>query len=643
MTKRYLPCVLSLAASLALGSVASFAQEDAPKQPASLSSNLLMDDELAPKEEDSFVIDPAILTPPEGATADELLEFVESLQDKLPQPTSQEQLYKLVDAFSQTCMTVADKILAMSDLTAEQKERAVQLKVVSLTTRANVDPNAATELEQFVDQNIKDAVTSEEKVKAYQLKLQVLAASEEDPLAKIDALANEALELEEEELQLFAIEVKANSFITNVQRTGEFDDAILTFVQNIIDDEMRAVKVKEKALEMKLVALIVGSEVAKENAGVEAEEQDSENAAKQEDKAADFAAQADKLFDELLKGDYSLEFKKSVYQLRVQSLMTAAEPDQAKIDAVVANLLGQEDEELYALGVAVKGQSLLNAAMKEPEAVPALVEYANEVAEQAKTKKNLATQSVGLMIQAYRLQEDYAGLLQYVDSQLESNEDESLKPNLLNVKVSVVSRLVNEDPTRFNEFKDFLATVKDDEQFGAAVSQIYIARFRGALSEVAENGSDLEKFNAAIEQFKADLNDCPRAITGLIMVRADIDEIGQANKNEKLFEETFDGVIDFCKASDNEDLNSLAQNLEVYLTQMRQAEAAQAEQAAKEAEEKAAAEAAAKAAAEKAAAEKPAAAKKAPAAKADAKKAAAPAKKPAAKTTTKAAPKTTKK
>ncbi len=190
MSKYSLPCVLGLAATLAFGSFAAFAQDE-PKQPATLSSPLLMDEELAPQK---IKIDPAILTPPADATADELFEFVDTLQDKLPQPTSQEELYQVVDAFSKTTMTVADKLLAMDDLTQEQRERAVQLKVVSLTTRANVDPDAAKELDAFVDDNLAKAKTDEELLKAYQLKLQVTAASEENPLEKIKAIADEAFQ-----------------------------------------------------------------------------------------------------------------------------------------------------------------------------------------------------------------------------------------------------------------------------------------------------------------------------------------------------------------------------------------------------------------------------------------------------------------
>ena len=74
MSKYSLPCVLGLAATLAFGSFAAFAQDE-PKQPATLSSPLLMDEELAPQK---MKIDPAILTPPADATADELFEFVKN-------------------------------------------------------------------------------------------------------------------------------------------------------------------------------------------------------------------------------------------------------------------------------------------------------------------------------------------------------------------------------------------------------------------------------------------------------------------------------------------------------------------------------------------------------------------------------------
>lgn len=580
MLKRYLPCVLGLAASLALGSVAALAQDEA-KQPESLSTTLLMDEELAP-EESGFKIDPAILTPPENATAEELFEFVDALQNKLPQPTSQEELYELVNAFSKAMMTTADKLLAMEDLTAEQRDRAVQLKVVSLTTRANDDLEAAQELETFVDTNLAQAKTDEELLKAYQLKLQVLAASQDDPLGKINALADDAFQREQEELQIFAIEVRANVFISAVQRTGEFDADILTFVDGVIADEARSARVKEKAYEMKLVALVVADEL--EKGKEDAEERNEE-----------YAKQAEELFTQLLSGDYSLNLKKTVYQLRIQTLMNTETPDADKLNAIADELAKQEDEELYALGISLKGEMLLRAAQEDKEAIAALAEYADKIVNEAKDNELLKIPSVGLKVQAFRLQDDNEGLLAYITEELAANPAEELKQNLIDLKLRLGVSMVAKDAAAFDLFKDFCEEYKDDERFAAGVAQLYSSRFTGALAQIQADGADLERYNAAVEQFKADLEVCPRAITALLMARMSIDAIGEANEKADLFDTTFDSIIDYCKTSDSEELNMLAQNLETYLMQMRETQEAME----KEAAEKEAAEKEAKAATEK--------------------------------------------
>ena len=568
MSKYSLPCVLGLAATLAFGSFAAFAQDE-PKQPATLSSPLLMDEELAPQK---MKIDPAILTPPADATADELFEFVDTLQDKLPQPTSQEELYQVVDAFSKTTMTVADKLLAMDDLTQEQRERAVQLKVVSLTTRANVDPDVAKELDAFVDDNLAKAKTDEELLKAYQLKLQVTAASEENPLEKIKAIADEAFQREQEELQIFAIEVKANVFISSVQRTGDFDASMLAFVDEVIADESRSAKVKEKAYEMKLVATIVADEI----------EKSKEDAS---DYDGSYAKQAEELFDQLLSGDFSIDLKKTVYQLRIQTLMNSDEPNDEKLEAIAEELAKQEDEELYALGVSVKGELLLKAAQEDKAAIDALVKYADKIAEEAKKSSLLKTPSVGLKVQALRLQEDDKGLIDYIDEQLAAEPDEDLEHNLIELKFRVAISMISKDAAAFDTFKDFCEQYQANEHFAAAVANVYSARFTSGLSQIEKDGADLEKFNAVVDQFKADLVVCPRAITALLMARQSIDAIGKANGNDNLFDETFSSIIDYCKVADSEELNALAQNLENYLTQMREAQKAAEQEAANAQEE----------------------------------------------------------
>ena len=569
MFQRYLPSVLGAIASLALSAAPLFAQDE-PERPASLSSNLLMDEELAPKDE--FTIDPAILTPPENATADELLEFVDSIQEKLPQPRSQEELYKLVDAFSQALSSIADKLLAMNDLTADQRQRAVQMKVVALTTRAKVDKEAADELAKFVDENLARAKTDEELVKAYQLKLQTLVASEDDATEKIEALVDEAFQREQEELQVFAIEVKANSFIGKVQREGEFDPGILEFVEGVIADKNRSARVKEKALEMKLVALIVASELEKEKE-------------KEEDRNTEYAENAEKLFEELLKGEYSLDLKKTVYQLRAQILRESE--DEEKLTALADDLAKQEDEELYALGVAVKGQLLIKAAQDSDEGIKALVEYADKIVEEAKTQKLLKIPSVGLKVRSFVLKNDNEGLIKYADEELALNPEDELKNDLIQVKLRAITSVLSENPDALDSYMDFIASLKDDEQYAGAIAQIYGSRFVSAASKIAEDKGDLAKFNERVEQFKKDLETCPRAITAIIMARQAIDQIGAANNNEKLFEETLDSIIDFCKVAQSEELNEIAQSLENMKAMQEQQKKAAQEAAEKAASEKA--------------------------------------------------------
>lgn len=118
MLNRSLRRLLSLAVIVSLGASVAYAQNaaDAPEQdrPASLSlDSLMVDPPVAPEP---FKIDEALLTPPENATADELFEYIDSLQTKLPQPRSQEELHTIVDEYSKACLQVSDMLLAM-DLT----------------------------------------------------------------------------------------------------------------------------------------------------------------------------------------------------------------------------------------------------------------------------------------------------------------------------------------------------------------------------------------------------------------------------------------------------------------------------------------------------------------------------------------------
>ena len=361
-------------------------------------------------------------------------------------------------------------------------------------------------------------------------------------------------------------------FISSVQRTGDFDASVLAFVDEVIADESRSAKVKEKAYEMKLVATIVADEI----------EKSKEDAS---DYDGSYAKQAEELFDQLLSGDFSIDLKKTVYQLRIQTLMNSDEPNDEKLEAIAEELAKQEDEELYALGVSVKGELLLKAAQEDKAAIDALVKYADKIAEEAKKSSLLKTPSVGLKVQALRLQEDDKGLIDYIDEQLAAEPDEDLEHNLIELKFRVAISMISKDAAAFDTFKDFCEQYQANEHFAAAVANVYSARFTSGLSQIEKDGADLEKFNAVVDQFKADLVVCPRAITALLMARQSIDAIGKANGNDNLFDETFSSIIDYCKVADSEELNALAQNLENYLTQMREAQKAAEQEAANAQEE----------------------------------------------------------
>ncbi|MBQ6828125.1 MAG: hypothetical protein IJO46_08945, partial [Thermoguttaceae bacterium] len=545
------------AGALALESTPVFAQDAPAAQPAALSLDGIMGEESAPV---APAFDKSILEAPKDATPDELFAFVDSVQEKIPQPRSQEEYYQLVDAISEAYLKIADQILAAKELAPEQKERATQLKVVALTSRANFDPKAVEALNQFVDEVLKEAKTSDELVKAYQLKIQVADASSEDPTAQIDAIADEMLAREEEDLQIFAVEVKARSFLAATQATGSVAPTVFEFVDKIVADKNRAPAVVEKALETKLAALIVADELEKEKA----EQADPK-----------YAAEAEKLFAQLLDGDYSLSTKKTVYQLRLQTLLGPHQQGDAtataKLEEIVERLKKETDVELQNLAVSLQGQLLIDAARKDEAAVAELAKFADEVLKLAQEKPELKTLALGLKIQAFTAQKDVDGLLQFVDAQI-VEADAKLKAQLLRVKLSLIQQKISEAPETFAQFEKFLEETAADPAFQSAVSQLYAARVAAQLNALAEKGATQADFDQFLEGFKAEIEKHPDSLTSLLMGRAALDQIGEQIGKPELFIETFDAIVAYCKTSDNETLQTLAENLEAYSAQMRQME-----------------------------------------------------------------------
>lgn len=551
MLKRYSYLLLPFAFVCAFASVVVAQQpQNADKPAADLSLDSLMVE--PPAAPEPIKIDPELLTPPKDASAEDLFTFIEELQDKLPEPKSQDDFLQIIDAYSQACLNVANEILKKDDLTDEQSERAVQLKVVALTTRMKTDPDAEALLNEFVEENLKNAKTDENLIKAYQLKLQVLAAKD-DSLDSISALADELYSKEQEELKVFAIEVKAQVFITGIQKDGAPDMKVVQFVDDVIADKNATQRVKEKAYQMKLVASIILAQV----------EEDKEEG----ERDPKFEQEKEELFEKLLSDkNASLDLKKVVYQLRVQTLfdpsVNKVEDVDAKIEAVIEKLLKEEDPELYLLGVAVKGRVLITKAQEDQDAVKELAAFVDELNTIVKDKEEIKSQVVGLNIQLYRLQNDTDGLLAYVDSQLAATPDDDLKERLMHTKAGVVGSLVADDPKAFDKYAEFIDEIDKEEEFDDDVANIYISRFSASIAQLAKAGASLDDFNSAIEQYQKDLLAHPEVIRAILIVRDDVGVIGEKNASPTLYLDTIDKLASFCKGADNDTLNEIGQSLD---------------------------------------------------------------------------------
>ncbi|MCF0234100.1 MAG: hypothetical protein HUK22_03880 [Thermoguttaceae bacterium] len=287
------------------------------------------------------------------------------------------------------------------------------------------------------------------------------------------------------------------------------------------------------------------------------------------------------MFAQLLDGKYSADLKKLVYQLRLQSLnpQSPAPEDVAKIEDVAKRLLKEEDEQLQALGIAVKGQLLIQAAQKDPKAVPALDKYADEVLEQAKKNPAVKTQGVGMKIQAFRLKEDAEGLMAFIDAQL-AEEDGALAMQLTQVKLTLISDAVAADASKFAKYAAFVEEAAKNEELAQAVDNVYSAKYSAAFSKLAEDGCTKAEFQALLAQFQAELEKRPAVVSALLIARESINQIGEKVGDVKLFNAAFKDTIEFCKNSKVEALAALGANLETYAAQMEQLEqAAPAEKA----------------------------------------------------------------
>ncbi|MDO5553717.1 MAG: hypothetical protein Q4G68_08135 [Planctomycetia bacterium] len=534
---------LTLAVAMTAGSTTLVAQ-DATNAPAAAPAaearpDDLSIDSLAPVAEP---LDMSLFAIPENASAEELLKFIEELQGKLPEPKSQMEMLQLMEALTKTFSDVADRILAMENVAPEVREQATQLKVVALTAKSRIEPKAVEELSAFVDSLLAEAKDTEAKIKAYQLKLQVLVSGAQgDPtvLDKVDALAAEILKNEDEELQILGMEVKAQTLLSKGQSDPAAYDALQKFAEETIAANKSA-KLVEKAQEVKLLAMLAAAD--KDEANV---------------------AALDAYFEELFAKELSAESKSNIYRLRLQTLMQGENPDVAKTMAVAERMIQEDDAELKNLGQAVKGQMLIKEAQADASKLDAVFAFADELLAQADLSAEAKEQAVGSKIQAYLLksQAEPAAreeLLAFLDEQLAAEQTEEFLGRLAEMKVQLLLNAAAENAEKIPDVEKALeqlseiATVKENLDSTKAL----LAMLK--IENLAKTNGTVEELNAVLDSLKQAASASPVVLNIVLQLQDDIATIGENAGTPDLYSKVLADFIAFCNASENEEIKAFA-------------------------------------------------------------------------------------
>ncbi len=500
---------------------------------------------------------------PENATPAELLAFVEGIEQKLPQPKTEDEMAEMIRKISAIYKEVADKVLTDESATDEQRSQATELKVVAYTVASQMgEEGAAEELEAMVNDMLANAKTDEEKIQAYQVKLQAITAGGQgDPTAldKISQLTDEVLaNKDSDELQVFGLELKAQDAFSRAARADASRiPEFIEFLNSYIADADISQRVREKAQELKLAALLLSS---------------------QGDESKD--AEVDAYFDEVLGGPLSPDTREALYQMRLQSLMAGGSampgaapqmtPEKlAKLDAIADKLLKEDSEDLKSMGYAVKATNLVQKAQDDPANIDAIFEFADRnLADNP--SETLKKQMTGLKIQGYMLkvQNDPAAareMLDYLDGELAGDASEETKTRLLTVKLQVLMMQVQTDPSYNDLLEKTLNETAEVEGLERLVQTGWGALYIGQIRNIAENGGSIADFDAVIEKIKAKMNETP--ILGFLVgnIKETIDAIGKNNDEPALASRVFKELIAAAEASENPMAKQVAANLQSML------------------------------------------------------------------------------
>ena len=513
--------------------------------------------------EESPDADLSEITIPDDAKPAELLALVQGLEQRLPEPKTEEEMAEMIRKISSAYKEIADRVLADESATDEERHQATELKVVAYTVSMQMGEEGAAEaLDAMIAEMIASAKTDEEKIQAYQAKLQAIAAgASTDPTAldRIGELADAVLANEDaDELQVFGLEVKAQEAFTRNRAEEGSIEAFVEFLNGFLADADKSQRLREKAQELKLASLLMMA---------------------QTDKTRE--ADVESYFDEIIAGPLSPETRQALYKMRIQALMADSNPPEPgqepevnpekldKLDAIAGKLLQEESEELQSMGYALKSTNLVQRAQADPANIDAIFEFADQnLADNP--SETLKKQMIGLKIQGYMLKVDkdpsaVSEMLAFLDQQLAGDVNDETKTRLMTVKMQVLMMQIQEDISYADQLEKALGDIQGEEGLERLVQSGWGALYVAKIQNIAENGGSISEFESVLDQIKTKMNEMP--ILGFLVanIKPNIDQIGANNGDTDLTHRTFEELIAAAEESENPIAKQVVSNLQSIL------------------------------------------------------------------------------
>ncbi|MBR5760234.1 MAG: hypothetical protein IKX88_16725 [Thermoguttaceae bacterium] len=524
---------------------------------------------------------------PENATIDELFALHDKMSDQdTPEFDDDADLLVAGKTISSFETELADKILAFGDeLTREQFEKAVTMKVQAMLLAAAIDDETLRDLNAFVNDLLRKASNEDEVLFVVKQKFVILNDVGTDK--RVRNLADSALARPEPKVQSFGVAIRlpvGRLFLTRLFdmdvvdfEDGDLDFDIdglnddedtpeeslaksLEFYESVINDPKRDKSVRETAMELKLGVLLLEAE----RTGIDGENEDGSYDLDEDfdyyEEEAEAYEKGDEYFFACLDQDMSVDARKFFYELWLWESMPKYDPDEtdethARREKILAKLAKEEDRELRDQVFYYNAHRLLDKAdyLEDEATAMEMDAYAKKVLAGIDPEdSDRVPHAVVLNAKAALIREQYDRVVELIDDYFANYDDttEHSLEELTELKVDALAELVKKDPDKYDDYAAFVDDLieKDDD---VRASMIIAARTVGVLEKIADEEGSLDDFNKAIETFKDDFRKCPWCYDAYTDASDSIKKIGEINDKPDLYKTTAEEIVEIGENSND--------------------------------------------------------------------------------------------